>query len=87
MTPRIPKAIPKEGKVWRLTKESWDALTPFDSDPNVAISKIVKALKERPGPAGEPKVMHGAECNFKEDRLKAIVKDSMEEVIRPFTGG
>jgi hypothetical protein len=85
MTPRIPKVIPKEGKVWRLTKESWDALTPFDSDPNVAISKIVKALREKPAEA--PAQNTGGGCRLDEKKLEKIVKDTMESVIAPFTGG
>jgi len=83
MTSRIPKVIPKDGKVWRLTKESWEALTPFDSDPNVAISKLVALLKQAPTPANPTEA--GA-CRFDEGNIKKIVKETMEEVIAPFTG-
>jgi hypothetical protein len=82
MTARIPKVIPKDGKVWRLTKESWDALAPFDSDPNVAIEKIMKAIGERPA---EAPGQHNS-CNFDEKKLQKIVKETMESVIAPFTG-
>jgi hypothetical protein len=85
MTPRIPKNIPKEGKVWRIWKECWDALRPYDSDPNVAILKIIKALEEQPATTAAPGQHPG--CAFDEKKVQKIVKDSMEEVIRPFTGG
>ena len=91
MTPRIPKIIPKDGKVWRLTKESWDALRDYDSDPNVAIEKLVKVVSEIPHTqttniAGPPKVMPNAECKFNEKNLKETIKSTMEEVLRPFMG-
>ena len=92
MTPRIPKVIPKDGKVWRPTKESWDALWDYDSDPNIAIEKLVKIVSEIPHTptpnniAGPPKVMPNTECKFNEKNLKETIKSTMEEVLRPFMG-
>lgn len=79
------RSIPKDGKVWRLSKESWDALGPYDSDPNVAISKIMKALAEKPAPASVP-AQHPGGCNFDEKRMKEIVKTGVEEGIQPYIG-
>jgi hypothetical protein len=39
------KAIGKDGRVFRLSKESWEMLIPYDSDPNAALRKIKAELK------------------------------------------
>ena len=80
------REIPRDGKVWRLTKESWDFLIPFDSDPNRALLKIQKALAEKPAPSATT-AQHPGGCNFDEKKMQKIVKDTMESVIAPFTGG
>ncbi len=91
MTPRIPKVIPRDGKVWRLTQESWYALREWDSDPNIAIGKLVKAMQEKnstlsaANPVSAPQ--HNTGCAFDEKKMQKIVKDTMEAVIAPFTGG
>ena len=75
----------KDGRVWRLTKESWDITIPYDSDPNQALLKmqaqIVELEKRAPAvtSAGEP-------CKFNEKTLKETIKSTMEEVLRPFMG-
>ena len=89
MTPRIPKVISKDGRVWRLTQESWYALREWDSDPNIAIAKLVKAMHDKNTPqttTSAPAPQHIG-CNFDEKKMKEIVKESMESVIAPFTGG
>lgn len=78
----IMREIGKDGKVWRLTKVSWEFLLPFDSDPNVALKKIQAKLSAQPAPTAAP---HG--CNFDEKKLGTLIRDTMEEVLKPFTGG
>lgn len=80
------RSIPKDGKIWRLTKESWNSLQPYDSDPNVAIQKIMKALAEKPAPSAIP-AQHAGGCNFDEKKMQKVVRETMESVIAPFTGG
>lgn len=75
------RTIGKDGKVVRLSKASWDFLIPFDSDPNCAISKIQAKMSAQPAPTAAP---HG--CNFDEKKMQKMIKDTMEEVIAPFTG-
>lgn len=81
------REISRDGKVWRLTKESWDILKPFDTDPNVGIQKmrdrIIELQKGAPLSAPTP-AAHG--CNYNEKTLKETIKSTMEEVLRPFMG-
>jgi hypothetical protein len=81
MTSRIPKVIPKDGKVWRLTKESWEALRDYDSDPNVAIGKIIALLKQSPTPANPTEA---GTCRFDEKKVQKLIGDTVEEVISRF---
>lgn len=75
------REIGKDGKVCRLTKASWEFLLPFDSDPNEALKKIQAKMSAQPAPTAAP---HG--CNFDEKKMQKMIKDTMEEVIAPFTG-
>ena len=76
------REIGKDGKVWRLTKASWEFLLPFDSDPNEALKKIQAKLSAQPAPTAAP---HG--CNFDEKKLGDLIKDKMEDVLSQFTKG
>jgi len=84
------KKIGKDGRVWRLSKESWDFLLPFDSDPNEALKKIEVQLRALQAPDPQvPQVPkqppHG--CNFDEKKLGDLIRSNMEDVLKPFMGG
>jgi len=80
------REIGKDGKVWRLSKASWDFLLPFDSDPNEALKKIQAQLNAKPTPAPQAPSQPLHDCNFDEKKMQKMIKDTMEEVIAPFTG-
>lgn len=79
------REIGKEGKVWRLSKASWDFLLPFDSDPNEALKKIQAQLNAKPTPTPQDPQQPPHGCNFDEKKLKETIKDAVEEAIAPFT--
>lgn len=89
------RTIGKDGKVVRLSKASWDFLIPFDSDPNCAIPKIQARIAELEKKQVETPTTTSATsslqtaptCQFNEKKLRSIVKEEMESVIAPFTGG
>ena len=79
------REIGKDGRVWRLTKDSWNFLRNFDSDPNEALKKIQAQMNAKPIPVQQAQpAAHG--CNFNEKTLKETIKNTMEEVLRPFMG-
>ena len=86
--------IPKDGRVVRVTRNSLMTLQPYDSDVNLGIQKMQKKVEELTGPKGEfktgtgtPSVTPAHVCRFDEGKMKEIVKETMETVIAPFTGG
>jgi len=95
------RKIGRDGRVWRLTKEVWDLLLPFDSDPNLAILKMQEHIEKGTvtlDPAAvdhllkmnnlstvDPKSSIGS-CKFDEKTLKSIVKESMDAALEPFIG-
>jgi hypothetical protein len=84
------REIGKEGRVARLSKASWNITIPYDSDPNQAIFKMqarIAELENRSAPVQQtPQQPHHA-CNFDGNKLKSMIKESMEEALRPFIGG
>jgi len=80
------REIGKEGKVWRLSKASWDFLLPFDSDPNEALKKIQAQLNAKPAPTPQATQQPPHGCTFDEKKMQKMIKETMEEVIAPFTG-
>lgn len=81
------REIGKDGKVWRLSKASWDFLLPFDSDPNEALKKIQAQLNAKPTPAPQAPSQPLHDCNFDEKKLGDLIKSNMEDVLKPFMGG
>jgi hypothetical protein len=80
------REVGKEGRVARLSKESWNITIPYDTDPNQAIFKMqarIAELENRSAPV-QQSPPHG--CNFDEKKMQKMIKDTMEEVIAPFTG-
>ena len=86
-----PKSSQKNGHVWRLTKDTLDILGKYDSDANEAILKMqgeIDRLRDlHPGETKPSTVTNAHPCQFNPDALKPIIKETMEEVIAPFTGG
>lgn len=87
------RTIGKDGKVVRLSKASWDFLIPFDSDPNCAIPKIQARIAELEKQAKTDRLVTdivrqpaSATIYTEEKKLQKIIKDTMEEVLRPFMG-
>lgn len=78
------REIGKDGKVWRLTKESWDILKPFDSDPNEAVRRMRDRIIELQ--KGAP-ISQSDGGRFDEKKLRAIIKESLEAAIAPYIGG
>ena len=82
------REVGKDGRVVRLTKASWDITIPWDSDPNVAIGKMqarIADLEKQKPPSAPQAPVHG--CNFDDKKIRNIVREEMESVIAPFTGG
>jgi hypothetical protein len=83
--------IPKIGKTWRLTQASWEILDKFDTDPNVAISRMQEKIvafeleknKTVTTPANNWPVVstNPLGCNFDETRLILSMRKAMEETI------
>ena len=67
------KAIGKDGKVWRLSCESWDMLLPYDSDPNVAIAKMKAALNNPTTP-----------CKFDAGVMVTVINDAIRTTLESF---
>lgn len=87
------RTIGKDGKVVRLSKASWDFLIPFDSDPNCAIPKIQARIAELEKQAKTDRLVTdivrqptSATIYTEEKKLQKMIKDTMEEVLRPFMG-
>jgi hypothetical protein len=83
------REVGKEGRVARLSKTSWNITIPYDTDPNQAIFKMQARIAElenqkTPEPQATQQPPHG--CNFDEKKMQKMIKDTMEEVIAPFTG-
>jgi len=89
------REVGKDGRVVRLTKASWDITIPYDSDPNQAllkmqarIAELEKKQVETPTTTSATSSLQTAPtCQFNEKKLRSIVKEEMESVIAPFTGG
>jgi hypothetical protein len=77
--------IGKDGKVWRLTPETWDILLPYDSDPNIAIRKMRDAKHGSPGPAAPAQSCAINEQKFL-NKIGEMIKESMAEALKPFEG-
>lgn len=78
------REIGKDGRVWRLSKASWEFLLPFDSDPNEALKKIQAQLSAKPIPM---QAQAAAGCNFNEKKLSEIIRETMEDVLSQFVKG
>jgi hypothetical protein len=83
----------KYGSVKRLKPESLAILSKYSDDPNIAVGKIESALEEvraanktlaseKFNAASAP----GAAGPMKDEYLKKLVKEAVEEAIKPFVG-
>jgi hypothetical protein len=81
------KPIGKDGKVWRLSKESWDLLQLYDSDPNVALKRIQVAL-DKPvisPPSSAPQPAHDCHpCRYDEGIMVTTIQDAIRTTLESF---
>jgi hypothetical protein len=88
--------IGKYGRTVRLSKLTLESLLPYDSNPDIAVEKMIamtaKKISESAGSefttgAGKPSPIPSAHvCKFDETNLKKIMKEAVEEVILPLAG-